>query len=179
MPETAEASHRLWTPNGFRDDDWHHGADGEALASNGNVILPLAIFTALDPQVREDAIQRLGVLISPGETPDAIVDYLPSLKLIALAFPAFNDGRSFSKAELLRTRHNYEGAIRATGQILVDQLPHMIRVGFDEFEVTNPVLIKRLEAGRVGGLDVYYQPTAKDAVGGQGYSWRRRPAGSS
>lgn len=178
MSETAEASHRLWTPNGFREDEWRHGADAEALASNGNIILPLAAFLALDPQARVDALPRLGVLVAPGETLDALVEFLPSLKLVALAFPAFSDGRSFSKAELLRTRHGYEGTVRATGQVLVDQLPHMLRVGFDEFEITNPVLLKRLESGQVGGLSVYYQPTAKEAAGGEGYSWRRRPSGA-
>ena len=60
---------------------------------------------------------------------------------MALAFPAFNDGRSFSKAELLRSRYGFTGAVRAVGQVLVDQLPHMLRLGFSEFEVTNPTLI--------------------------------------
>ena len=94
---------------------------------------------------------------------------------MALAFPAFNDGRSFSKAELLRSRYHFEGAVRATGQVLVDQLPHMLRLGFDEFEVSHPVLIARLEAGRTGGMPLYYQPTAKPGKG-QKYSWRRVPA---
>lgn len=178
MTETAEAAHRLWTPGGFRDDEWRHGGDAESLASNGNVILPLAAFLALDPQQRADALPRLGVLVAPGEALDAFLEFLPSLKLVALAFPAFSDGRSFSKAELLRTRHGFEGTVRATGQVLVDQLPHMLRVGFDEFEIINPVLIKRLEKGNVGGLSLYYQPAAKEAVEGQGYSWRRRPTGA-
>ena len=92
---------------------------------------------------------------------------------MALAFPAFSDGRSFSKAELLRSRHRFEGAVRATGQVLIDQLPHMLRLGFDEFEVSHPVLIKRLEAGDTGGIPLYYQPTAKPAAKGAKYSWRR------
>jgi uncharacterized protein (DUF934 family) len=167
---------RLWTPDGFRDDDWAHGMDADALASNGKIILPLAAFLGLDPQARADALPRLGVLVAPGETLDALLEFLPSLSMIALAFPAFNDGRSFSKAQLLRSRHGYAGALRAVGQVLVDQLPHMLRVGFDEFEVTNPVLLKRLEAGRTGGLGVYYQPAAKQAVEGERYVWRRRPS---
>ena len=98
---------------------------------------------------------------------------LGDLTLVALAFPAFNDGRSFSKAELLRSRHHFEGPIRATGQVLVDQLPHMLRLGFTEFEVSHPVLIERLEAGSTGGIPLYYQPTAKPVEKGQKYSWRR------
>ena len=40
-----------------------------------------------------------------------------------------------------------------------------------------PVLIKRLEEGDTGGIDLYYQPTAKPASGpakGAHYSWRRQ-----
>lgn len=176
MSDAAEAQHRLWTPNGFRDDEWRRGEGDDALGSNGKVILPLAAFLALDPQQRADAMPRLGVLVAPGETLDALLEHLPSLTMVALAFPAFGDGRSYSKAELLRTRHGYEGALRATGQVLVDQLPHMLRVGFDEFEITNPVLLRRLEKGVKGGLGVYYQPSAKPSEKGEGYAWRRRPS---
>ena len=51
--------------------------------------------------------------------------------------------------------------MRATGQVLIDQLPHMLRLGFDEFEVSHPMLINRLEKGDVGGIGLYYQPTAE------------------
>ena len=47
---------------------------------------------------------RLGVLLAPAEPVSAIAEDLPHLALVALVFPAFNDGRSFSKAELLRSR---------------------------------------------------------------------------
>jgi uncharacterized protein (DUF934 family) len=174
MTETAApAAPRLWTPEGFREDEWTHAESAEALAGNGRFILPLAAVLDLDPEVRKSAKERLGVLLQPGEKLDAIVDILPDLSLVALAFPAFNDGRSFSKAELLRSRYHFEGAIRAVGQVLVDQLPHMLRLGFNEFEVSHPVLIARLEAGRVGGIQLYYQPAAKPAEKGQKYSWRR------
>ncbi|MCX7304003.1 MAG: DUF934 domain-containing protein [Hyphomicrobiales bacterium] len=164
---------RLWTPAGFREDEWSHAESAEALAGNGRFILPLAIVLGLDPELRKSAKERLGVLLQPGDKLDAIVELLDQLSLVALAFPAFNDGRSFSKAELLRSRHKFEGKVRATGQVLIDQLPHMLRVGFDEFEVSHPVLIGRLENGDVGGLGLYYQPTSAD-VGKPGrYSWRR------
>jgi uncharacterized protein (DUF934 family) len=116
------------------------------------------------------------VLLLPGEALEKIVPLLDTLPLVALAFPAFNDGRSFSKAELLRSRYKFGGSLRATGQVLIDQLPHMLRLGFTEFEVSHPTLIARLEAGRTGGLPLYYQPTATTAAKGEKYSWRRRPA---
>jgi len=166
---------RLWTPAGFREDEWTHAESAEALAGNGRFILPLQAFLDLDPEQRKSARERLGVLLQPGDKLDALADLLADLSLVALAFPAFNDGRSFSKAELLRSRHNFEGRVRATGQVLIDQLPHMLRVGFDEFEVSHPVLIKRLESGEVGGIGVYYQPAAKTSASAGKYSWRRLP----
>ncbi len=176
-PETNAAPvPRLWTPKGFREDDWTHAETAEALSGNGRFILPLQIFLDLDPQVRESARERLGVSLQPGDQLDKVVDLLDQLSLVALAFPAFTDGRSFSKASLLRSRHGFAGAIRATGQVLIDQLPHMLRVGFDEFEISHPVLLKRLEEGRLDGLPVYYQPAADTSAPAGGYSWRRTPS---
>jgi len=174
MSETAAP--RLWTPSGFRDDEWRHAEDASALARNERVILPLAVVLSLDEATLEASSERLGVLLQPGDPVEKVADILDKLALVALAFPAFNDGRSFSKAQLLRTRYGYEGAVRATGQVLVDQLPHMLRVGFDQFEVSHPVLLRRLEEGRVGGLGFYYQPSARTERPGQRYSWRRLPA---
>ena len=175
MAELTPETTRLWTPTGFREDDWTHAESADALAGNGRFILPLQAFLGLDPETRRSAKERLGVVLMPGDKLESIVDMLDQLSLVALAFPAFSDGRSFSKGELLRSRYGFEGAVRATGQVLVDLLPHMLRVGFDEFEVVNPVLLKRLEAGEVGGLGMYYQPTAEPSLKGPGYSWRRLP----
>jgi uncharacterized protein (DUF934 family) len=173
--QTPETEIRLWTPQGFREDEWTHAESAEALSGNGRFILPLQAFLDLDPKERELARERLGVVLQPGDQLDAIAGLLDTLSLVALAFPAFTDGRSFSKAELLRSRHGFEGAVRAVGKVLVDQLPHMLRVGFTEFEISNPVLLKRLESGDVGGLPLYYQPAAKPASPSGKYSWRRTP----
>ena len=167
-PET-----RPWTPDGFRQDDWVHAEEFAAAGTNGRVILPLKAFLEIPADERLRDRERIGVQLAPGDSIDQIVEYLDQLALVALAFPAFSDGRSFSKAELLRSRHGYEGPIRATGQVLIDQLPHMLRLGFTEFEVSHPVLIERLERGDTGGIPFYYQPTAKPAAPGPGYSWRR------
>ena len=174
-PETnAAPATRLWTPQGFREDEWSHAESAEALTTKGRVILPLQAFLDLDPEQRRSARERLGVLLMPGDQLERVAGLLDDVSLVALAFPAFNDGRSFSKAELLRSRHGFKGAMRATGQVLIDQLPHMLRLGFDEFEVSHPTLIARLEAGETGGIPVHYQPAAKPAGQGPAYSWRRR-----
>jgi uncharacterized protein (DUF934 family) len=166
---------RLWTPQGFRDDDgWIHAEDlGDAPNTNIGVILPLLAFLNLDEERRASLADRLGVSVQPGEPLDDLVPFLPDLKLVALSFPAFSDGRSFSKAELLRARYGYEGALRATGDVLIDQVPHMLRLGFTEFEVTNPTALKRLAEGRVGGIVQHYQPAVVREDAGATYSWRR------
>ncbi|EHK59303.1 DUF934 domain-containing protein [Allomesorhizobium alhagi] len=172
----AQIATRLWTPQGFREDEWVHAESADALSGNGRFILPLQAFLDLDPEVRKSAKERLGVLLLPGDALEKITDLLDDVSLVALAFPAFNDGRSFSKGELLRSRYGFQGTVRATGQVLIDQLPHMLRLGFTEFEVSHPTLIARLEAGRTGGIPLYYQPTAKPGGKGAKYSWRRVPA---
>ena len=45
-------------------------------------------------------------------------------------FPKFTDGRAYSQAFLLRRRLGYTGEIRATGDVLIDQLVQMQRSGF-------------------------------------------------
>lgn len=174
MTEPAPAPEtRLWTPSGFRDDEWSHSEEFDAPGSNGKLILPLSAFLEIPADERLRDKDRLGVLLAPADPVEVIADVLDQLSLVALAFPAFNDGRSFSKAELLRSRYGFSGPIRATGQVLVDQLPHMLRVGFDQFEVSHPVLLARLEKGEVGGIPFQYQPTATSSDTPGKYSWRR------
>jgi len=55
---------------------------------------------------------------------------LEGVACIELSFPKFTDGRAFSQAYLLRRRLGYAGDLRATGDVLVDQLPQMQRSGF-------------------------------------------------
>ncbi|WP_367716436.1 DUF934 domain-containing protein [Nitratireductor sp. GISD-1A_MAKvit] len=164
---------RLWSPEGFRENRWHRAEDAAALKEGGYVILPLAVFLELDDETREGAAERIGVELQPGDALDALLPHLRHLPLVALAFPAFNDGRSYSKAELLRTRHGYRGEIRATGDVLIDQVAHMFRVGFSTLEIVNPYTISQLEAGKEAGIPLYYQPAAKAAAAPGSYAWRR------
>ena len=56
---------------------------------------------------------------------------LEGVKRIDLHFPKFTDGRAYSQAFLLRRRLGFQGEIRATGDVLIDQLVSMARTGFD------------------------------------------------
>lgn len=56
---------------------------------------------------------------------------LDGIDRVDLNFPKFTDGRAFSQAFLLRRRLGFKGEIRATGDVLIDQLQQMQRSGFD------------------------------------------------
>lgn len=55
---------------------------------------------------------------------------LAGVQCITLNFPKFTDGRAFSQAFLLSRRLGFKGEIRATGDVLADQLAQMERSGF-------------------------------------------------
>ena len=56
---------------------------------------------------------------------------LKNVQRIDLHFPKYTDGRAYSQAFLLRRRMGYTGELRATGDVLIDQLVQMQRSGFD------------------------------------------------
>ena len=56
---------------------------------------------------------------------------LDGITRVDLHFPKFTDGRAYSQAFLLRRRLGFAGEIRATGDVLIDQLVQMQRSGFD------------------------------------------------
>jgi len=55
---------------------------------------------------------------------------LDGIDRIDLQFPKFTDGRAYSQAYLLRRRLGFTGELRATGDVLVDQVLQMQRSGF-------------------------------------------------
>ncbi|MBS0549925.1 MAG: DUF934 domain-containing protein [Proteobacteria bacterium] len=78
------------------------------------------------------------VSLANTDQPDALSMRLSRLKLVVLHFPKFTDGRAYSQARLLRGRMGYRGELRATGAVLRDQLPFLLRCGFDSFESDQP-----------------------------------------
>jgi uncharacterized protein (DUF934 family) len=72
------------------------------------------------------------VRIEPGDDARLLIPFLDRLALIEINFPAFTDGRGYSAARVLREA-GYAGELRAVGDVLIDQLSHMRRCGFDSF----------------------------------------------
>jgi hypothetical protein len=73
--------------------------------------------------VNDDIVQELNVIQSAMST----------WQVIAIDFPIFRDGRGFSTAAILREQFHWEKELRAVGDVLIDQLVQMARVGFDSF----------------------------------------------
>lgn len=73
--------------------------------------------------------ENLKVLVLANDA-DALAVPLDGVDRVELNFPKFTDGRAFTQARLLRQRRGFQGDIRATGDVLVDQLVQMHRVGF-------------------------------------------------
>ena len=91
----------------------------------------------------------------------ALGDKLAGVKLIVLNFPKFTDGRAYSQARLLRGRLGYRGELRATGNVLQDQAPFMLRCGFDSFESDQKGFSEALAKARTL-FSVVYQPAEDD-----------------
>ncbi len=86
------------------------------------------VFSAADFQPGEAAPRVLAI---PNDADPREAD-LGGVEVIELHFPKFSDGRAFSQAFLLRRRLGFAGQIRATGDVLIDQLLQMRRSGFTQ-----------------------------------------------
>jgi len=112
---------------------------GTVIPATGKIIVPLTIWQARKQELADRAAQgEVGVWLESFELLEdllASVADINSLPLIAIHFPRFVDGRGFSLAALLRTRHGYKNELRAIGDVLRDQLFFMHRVGFDAYVI--------------------------------------------
>lgn len=109
------------TDTGFAADDWT------------SPIVPL-------PEAHAGAN---AILVPPGTDPAALAAHL-SAPLIAVAFPAFSDGRGFTIAAQLR-RMGYAGRLRAAGPLIADQYAMARRAGFDEVAIPDEMAARQPE----------------------------------
>jgi len=81
--------------------------------------------------------------------------HLQGVQCVELHFPQFTDGRAYSQALLLRRRYQFAGDIRATGDVLADQLVHMQRSGFTSAVLAEGVDINAAERQLTRFQDFY------------------------
>tara|TARA_B100001105_G_scaffold228261_1_gene199273 strand:- start:51 stop:548 length:498 start_codon:yes stop_codon:yes gene_type:complete len=117
------------------NDSWHlldKDATLDGLPNSDSIIVPLALWLEHSHALKaRDG--GLGVWLDSDEEVESIADDLQQFQVIALNFPVFSDGRNYSNARLLRDRYQYQGEVRAIGDVLRDQLFFMQRCGFDAF----------------------------------------------
>ncbi len=112
--------------DGFHADDWQGGFVALAdLPSNDDDLLAVDLPSTADARVLQPRLN--------------------AIPLIRVDFPAFNDGRGFTIARLLRAM-GYSGRLRAKGHVLADQYAMARRAGFDEVEISDTLAARQPEA---------------------------------
>lgn len=127
---------RVIKDNRIIEDQWQRleaVEPGQPLPE-GDIIVPYAYWR----EHRAALLSRqgkLGICINGDDETENVAEDLDHFDLIALEFPVFKDGRSYSHARLLRERYHYGGELRAVGDVLRDQLFFMKRCGIDSFQL--------------------------------------------
>ncbi|WP_235976946.1 DUF934 domain-containing protein [Sandaracinobacteroides hominis] len=95
----------------------------------------MAELFAIDGRAVEDA--EPDVVLAPEEDVRSHQG-LGNHRVIGLAFPKWRDGRAYSSARILREM-GFAGDIRAIGDLTVDQLVFLKRVGFSSVASERPI----------------------------------------
>ena len=146
-------------------DSWKRldaGASGDALDRSGDLVVPLALWSASRTLVARRA-GRTGVWLAAGQEADALAPDLHALPLVAVEFPKLADGRGHSTGWLLRKRLGYRGELRAFGDLIQDSLLLLERCGFDAFELRHGEDLARALAA-FSELPSSYQASATEPL---------------
>ncbi len=145
-------------------DHWiEYTGDAHAIPTGSCVILPLTEFREFSGTWKNHA-KAIGVKLSAADDPALIANDLDKLRLIAIDFPVFTDGRGYSTARLLRERYQWRGELRAVGDVLRDQIFLLSRSGFDTFALRDDQDVQSaLDA--FNDFSSYYQLAADRFVG--------------
>ncbi len=132
-------------------DDWRL-ADKESefseLDLSGTIknIVPLKLWLENKEALGQNFL-NIAVWLDSDESPEELGENANNFSLIALNFPVFRDGRSFSHAAILRQQLNYQGELRAIGDVRRDQASYMLSCGFDSFNIPDDVDTDEFLAG--------------------------------
>jgi len=120
------------------DNAIHHIAETEELTAAdlpaGDISVPMNLWLDHKPELQARN-GLVAVQIAADEFPEDFVAEYANIAMIVLPMVAHIDGRSYSHAYKLRTRFNYQGQIRAIGDVKYDQLGFLARSGCNAFEL--------------------------------------------
>jgi phosphoadenosine phosphosulfate reductase len=154
----------LFKNGAFATDPWNQPSDAGA------------ILTVAQWRERRDGPPKgpLGLRLDPGFAVETLGDDVAAFALIAIPFPKFTDGRAYSMAWMLRSRLAYRGELRATGDVLFDEMQFMARCGFDAFDITDATTLRLLSEGRrAATFDRFYQPGLEPEIPEGTRPWAR------
>jgi uncharacterized protein (DUF934 family) len=104
-----------------------------------------------------DADSAVDFVLANDVDVESIAADLDGYGSIALVFPKWVDGRAYSQARLLRSRFQFKGEIRATGEVLADMMPLLARTGFDAVAMRADQSREVAERALAFFTDGYYQ----------------------
>lgn len=157
------------------EDRWTLLRDATSLADVPDdvpAIVPLTLWQAEHGVLA--GRDSVGVWLKPSEDPDLLRGDVARLRLIAIDFPKFTDGRAYSSARLLREKYGFRGELRAIGDVLRDQIYYLSQCGFDAFALQPDRSIADAMAA-FGDFSDNYQSTVARPVP----LFRRRAAGAA
>jgi uncharacterized protein (DUF934 family) len=170
----------LFRDGHFVDDDWTILSDDAEIPAHGRVALPKARYLA-ERAALAGRNEPVGLVLRSGETLAGVEDDLEKIGLIVLDIPKYSDGRLYSIARLARERHGFTGELRASGDVLRDQIAHLHRAGVTAFDVTHEGTIAALRDGAIVAVREHYQSASRDGEE-KHVGWRPRtrlsPAGA-
>ncbi len=119
-------------------------------------IVPLQMFLELTDK------SDTGVWLDAHEEVESIAGLLDEIPVVALNYPTFADGRSYSSASLLRRKYCFKGEIRAIGDVRNDQLEQMSRCGFNSYQLEENQDAEKAMGFLLSGFSYSYPATAKE-----------------
>ncbi|MFN3592448.1 MAG: DUF934 domain-containing protein [Thermaurantiacus sp.] len=127
--------------------------------------------TGAPPVLKLDARAADGtpeLVLGPEDDPRAVA--LADLAVIGIAFAPFRDGRGYSHARILRER-GFSGDLRAVGDVTLDQILFLARVGFSSVAPERPID----GAAAHAALERFGAPYQRGRPG-EAMAWQRRAA---
>lgn len=142
------------------EDRWIRLDEDSALPDFGDIVVSLERWQR-DREIILAHNGGLGIELRSDQLADSLGQDASLFQMIALNFPVFSDGRSYSTGRLLRDRYGFVGELRAVGNVLRDQFLFMDRCGFDSLEVGDAAAVAawtRAWTMALSEIEVFYQP---------------------
>jgi uncharacterized protein (DUF934 family) len=104
-------------------------------------------------------IPEIGVWLDADDDAMELKQFHKKLKILAINFPTFMDGRGFSQARILKSVIGFQGELIAVGSFMQDQLFYLKRCGFDGFLVPDDASIESMCASLHDFTNTYQAST--------------------